>query len=201
MCLCVGRLRSTSQRDDQDLRVDMCPKPALNCRTRVGERLATERARPSSQVPIDGQAARRWVHRAQRSVTALILFGPHVGIIMAGLTLFGSKVTVLDLALLVIFYAVSGHGMTAGFHRLLTHRSFKTRTWVKLALVIAGSLAMEGTVNGWVANHRRHHVYADRDGDPHSPYAYGTSPMACARGALHAHVGWLFQCQPSNEEQ
>ncbi len=142
-----------------------------------------------------------WIPTVQRLITSLILFGPLVGVVVAAVALFGGHVTVLDLVLAVSFYAVSGHGMTAGFHRMLTHRSFETRRWVKVALVLAGSLAMEGSVNGWVANHRRHHVYADRDGDPHSPYAYGSSTIACVRGALHAHVGWLFQCQPSDVDQ
>jgi stearoyl-CoA desaturase (delta-9 desaturase) len=130
-----------------------------------------------------------------------VLFGPFVGVVLAASRLLGSGATILDLALLVIFYVVSGHGMTAGFHRLLTHRSFTTHRWVKLALALAGSLAMQGSVTSWVANHRRHHVYADRDGDQHSPHRFGSSPTAALCGALHAHIGWLFQCQDGEEER
>ncbi|MHB1987893.1 MAG: acyl-CoA desaturase [Acidimicrobiales bacterium] len=131
----------------------------------------------------------------QQSLTALIVFGPVLGVVAAAAALFDRGVTVLDLALAVVFYAVTGHGLSAGYHRMFSHRSFKASRWLKVALAIAGSLAFEGSVNSWVANHRRHHAYTDRAGDPHSPYAYGTSPWARTRGAAHAHLGWLFQAQ------
>ncbi|MHB1535343.1 MAG: fatty acid desaturase [Acidimicrobiales bacterium] len=136
-----------------------------------------------------------------RLITLLVIFGPLAGVVAAAVALFGRGVTTLDLALVVAFYAISGHGISVGYHRMLTHRSFKGARWVTLSLAVAGSLAFEGSVNGWVANHRRHHAYTDRDGDPHSPYAYGTSPWARTRGALHAHVGWLFQGQPTDESR
>ena len=96
---------------------------------------------------------------------------------------------------------MSGHGLTAGFHRLFTHRSFKASRWVKITLAVAGSLGMEGSVISWVANHRRHHAYTDTKGDPHSPYQYGDGTRSQIRGAVHAHVGWLFQAQQTQEER
>lgn len=135
----------------------------------------------------------------QRAITMLVVFGPLAGVALAAAALFNHGVTLVDLLLAAAFYLVTGHGLTAGFHRLFTHRSFKASRPVRIALAVAGSLAFEGSVNSWVANHRRHHAHTDTDGDPHSPYAYGVSPLARTRGALHAHVGWLFQGQAADE--
>ena len=134
-------------------------------------------------------------------VTGLILFGPIVGVIAVASGLLHHRVTVLDLVLLVVFYALSGHGLTAGFHRMLTHRAFKAKRWVKITLCICGSMGFEGSVNGWVANHRRHHAFTDRSGDPHSPYEYGTGGWNAIRGAMHAHLGWLLQGQATDERR
>ena len=95
----------------------------------------------------------------------------------------------LDVGLLVAFYALTMLGLTAGFHRLFTHRSFRAHPLVELALAVAGSMALEGPIVRWVAQHRRHHAHADRDGDPHSPVAGGGSRLA---GLWHAHVGWML---------
>lgn len=141
----------------------------------------------------------RKVSPLNSAITALLLFGPLAGVVIAAIALFGRGVSALDVCLAVVFYAITGHGVTAGFHRMLTHRSFKAKRGVKIALAIAGSMAFEGAVIGWVANHRRHHAYTDREGDPHSPYLYGNSPWARVRGAAHAHVGWLFQGQDTDE--
>jgi len=135
--------------------------------------------------------------RLQGAITLFILFGPLVGVVVAAISLFGGLPTLLDIALAVVFYAISGHGVTAGYHRLFTHRSFSARRGVKIALCIAGSLAFEGAVIGWVANHRRHHAYTDRPGDPHSPYLAGNGPWSRARGGWHSHVGWLLKGQPT----
>jgi stearoyl-CoA desaturase (Delta-9 desaturase) len=134
----------------------------------------------------------------QLAVTLLIILGPAIGVIAAVVSLFGRWPTVLDIVLAVVFYAIAGHGVTAGYHRLFAHRSFCARRGVKIALCVAGSLAFEGAVIGWVANHRRHHAYTDRTGDPHSPHLGGSRPWSRARGAVHAHVGWLLRSQPSD---
>jgi stearoyl-CoA desaturase (Delta-9 desaturase) len=87
---------------------------------------------------------------------------------------------------------VTGFGISVGFHRCFTHRSFRPHPRLRAALASAGSMSFEGDVLGWVAIHRRHHAFTDRPGDPHSPYRYGTSPVGQLRGLLHAHLGWLF---------
>ncbi|WP_051790425.1 acyl-CoA desaturase [Streptomyces sp. NRRL S-1022] len=100
-----------------------------------------------------------------------------------------------DLALAVAFYLVSGLGITVGFHRHFTHGSFKARRPLRIALALAGSLAVQGPLITWVADHRKHHKYSDRDGDPHSPWRYGHSARALAKGMLYAHLGWLFETE------
>jgi stearoyl-CoA desaturase (delta-9 desaturase) len=134
----------------------------------------------------------------QLAVTLLILLGPVVGIIAAVISLFGRWPTILDIVLAVAFYAIAGHGVTAGYHRLFAHRSFRAKRAVKIAFCLAGSLAFEGAVIGWVANHRRHHAYTDRTGDPHSPHLGGAKPWSRLRGAFHSHIGWLLRGQPTD---
>ena len=106
-----------------------------------------------------------------------------------------------DVALTVGFYFLTGLGVTIGFHRYFTHGAFKANRGLRIALAATGSMAMQGPVIGWVADHRRHHAYADRDGDPHSPWRYGASVAGLAKGLFFAHCGWLFQRQPSNRER
>ena len=98
----------------------------------------------------------------------------------------------LDVGLAVGLYLLSGFGVTVGFHRHFTHRSFRANRGLRNALAIAGSLALQGDVITWVADHRRHHAYSDKEGDPHSPWRFGTTPAALAKGFAHAHMGWLF---------
>ena len=92
----------------------------------------------------------------------------------------------------LVFYVVSGMGISMGFHRYFTHSSFKANRGLKIALAIAGSLAIEGPVLIWVADHRRHHKYSDKEGDPHSPWRFGNDWKALTKGLGYAHVGWLF---------
>jgi stearoyl-CoA desaturase (delta-9 desaturase) len=90
-------------------------------------------------------------------------------------------------------YVLTGLGITVGFHRLLTHRAFKTTKGVRAVLAILGSVAIEGPVISWVADHRKHHAFSDRPGDPHSPHVdHGHGLRGALRGLAHAHVGWLF---------
>jgi stearoyl-CoA desaturase (Delta-9 desaturase) len=103
-----------------------------------------------------------------------------------------------DLAITAAMYLVTSHGITVGYHRYFTHGSFKAARLVKLGLGIAGSLAIQGPVLRWVADHRRHHAFSDREGDPHSPWRYGETVPALARGLFHAHVGWLFDLEQTN---
>jgi stearoyl-CoA desaturase (delta-9 desaturase) len=102
----------------------------------------------------------------------------------------------IDLALLVAGYLIGGIGITVGFHRLLTHNAFATHRWLRYALAIAGSTAVEGPVLSWVSDHRKHHANADDDGDPHSPHVdHGTGVRGALRGLYHAHMAWLWRSQ------
>jgi stearoyl-CoA desaturase (delta-9 desaturase) len=98
-----------------------------------------------------------------------------------------------DIFVFLLLYVLTGLGVTVGFHRLFTHRAFMTRRSVRAALAILGSAAIEGPVISWVADHRKHHQFSDREGDPHSPHVgYGDGWRGALRGLAHAHVGWLF---------
>ncbi|HJQ47833.1 MAG TPA: acyl-CoA desaturase [Amycolatopsis sp.] len=113
----------------------------------------------------------------------------------------GWGLSVLDIGLGVAFFVVSGLGVTAGYHRLFTHGSFKTNRPLRIALAIAGNLSAQGPATTWVADHRRHHAFSDRVGDPHSPWLFGTGPKALARGFWYAHMGWLFEREVTNVER
>jgi stearoyl-CoA desaturase (delta-9 desaturase) len=129
---------------------------------------------------------------ARRLGTGLIIVGPIVGVAVAIPLLWGRAVSLLDLVLAVILYVVTGHGITVGYHRMFTHRSFRPNRALKIALGIVGSMAIQGSIVSWTANHRRHHAHSDQPGDPHSPHQVHTGAMPKVRGFLHAHFGWLF---------
>jgi stearoyl-CoA desaturase (delta-9 desaturase) len=98
-----------------------------------------------------------------------------------------------DVAVFLILYVATGLGVTVGFHRHLTHRSFKTSRPVRAILAVLGSAAIEGPVISWVADHRKHHTFSDHEGDPHSPHVdHGVGWRGALAGLWHAHVGWLF---------
>jgi stearoyl-CoA desaturase (delta-9 desaturase) len=93
----------------------------------------------------------------------------------------------------VVLYLVTGHGITVGYHRMFTHGSFRANRRLKIVLAVAGSMAVQGSVVAWVANHRRHHVHSDQPGDPHSPHVPPTASTSSLRRFGHAHMGWLFR--------
>jgi stearoyl-CoA desaturase (delta-9 desaturase) len=107
----------------------------------------------------------------------------------------------VDVVLAAVFYVLSGLGVTVGFHRHFTHGSFKARRPLRVALAVAGSFAMQGPAIKWVADHRRHHAFSDKEGDPHSPWRYGTGARALVKGFWHAHLGWLFDRDLTNEQR
>lgn len=137
-------------------------------------------------------------HRIERVTLLTIIVVPFAAVVAAAPFFWGWGLSWLDVALFVVFYAISGHGITVGFHRFFTHGSFKAGPRVKKALAIAGSLAIEGPVFRWVADHRRHHTFSDRQGDPHSPWRYGESVPALLRGLWWAHMGWMFDREKTN---
>jgi stearoyl-CoA desaturase (Delta-9 desaturase) len=117
---------------------------------------------------------------------------PFLGFIVAVVLLWNTLVDWSDLAVMAIMYVISGYGVTLGFHRLLTHRSFQTYKPVEYALAIAGSVAVQGPVMSWVADHRKHHAHTDQEGDPHSPHGHGGGLKGAISGLWYAHMGWLF---------
>jgi stearoyl-CoA desaturase (delta-9 desaturase) len=106
-----------------------------------------------------------------------------------------------DAVIALVFYWVSGLGVTVGYHRYFTHGSFKAKRGLRVWLAIAGSLAIEGPVITWVSDHRRHHKYSDKEGDPHSPWRYGEDWKALSKGLLYAHIGWLFDPNLTSQEK
>jgi stearoyl-CoA desaturase (delta-9 desaturase) len=104
----------------------------------------------------------------------------------------------VDIGLAAFFYTFTCLGVTIGFHRYFTHGAFKATRALRIGLAVTGSMAMQGPIIGWVADHRRHHAYADREGDPHSPWLFGTSATALAKGFWHAHMGWMFRREMTN---
>jgi len=128
-----------------------------------------------------------------RAVTALITGVPPLLLALAGWQLWNRELRWLDVVIFVVMYVPVGLGVTVGFHRLLTHRSFKTSAWMRGILAVLGTMSVEGPVISWVADHRKHHAYSDRLGDPHSPHVdHGGGWRGALRGLAHAHVGWLF---------
>jgi len=113
----------------------------------------------------------------------------------------GWGLTWTDVALFVGFYVLTVLGVTVGYHRYFTHGSFKAARGLRIALAVVGCMAIQGPVVQWVADHRRHHAFSDRDGDPHSPWRYGTDARALLKGMFHAHLGWLFDRRQTNPQR
>jgi stearoyl-CoA desaturase (delta-9 desaturase) len=137
----------------------------------------------------------------ERVTIALFIAVPFVALVAAIPIAWGWGLSWRDIVIGVVMYAISGHGVTIGFHRLFTHKSFKARKALRAALAIAGSLAVEGPVIRWVADHRRHHRFSDRDGDPHSPWRYGDTVPALLKGMFYAHMMWMLDPEQTNQRQ
>jgi len=106
-----------------------------------------------------------------------------------------------DATIAIVMYAITGHGITVGFHRYFTHRAFRAKQWLRVTLAVAGSMAIQGSVIQWVADHRKHHRFSDREGDPHSPFRFGNSARSLTKGFVYAHVGWLFDWEKTSEKR
>jgi stearoyl-CoA desaturase (delta-9 desaturase) len=137
-----------------------------------------------------------------QKISAVILLGlPFFGVVWGIAWWWQGGVSPVALGIAGVMYLVTGHGLSVGFHRMFSHRSFRPTRALKIALAIAGSMAAEGSLFTWVAQHRRHHAYADSDGDPHSPWRYGDGFGPQLRGLGHAHFGWFFRPNPSEPER
>jgi stearoyl-CoA desaturase (delta-9 desaturase) len=118
---------------------------------------------------------------------------PFLATIAAILLFWNRVVSVTDLAILAAMYLLTATGITVGYHRLLTHRSFRTHKATEYAFATLGSMAVQGSVIAWVADHRKHHAHTDVEGDPHSPHVgHGDGVAGVLRGLWHAHTGWLL---------
>ncbi len=139
--------------------------------------------------------------RAHKIVNLIGVVAPPLGLVVAIVLLWHRAVGPLALALLIGSYLLTGLGVTLGFHRLFTHRAFQTSKPVRVVLAIFGSMAVEGSVITWVADHRKHHAFTDKEGDPHSPHLSGPCWRGAVKGLWHAHVGWLFETVGSADRQ
>ncbi len=153
-----------------------------------GDLRPSDGGRSSSEMLTPAQPA--WY---QRLPNAIVAFGPPVVLAIVVVRAVRHSVPWFDIVLAVIFLAAIGHGVTIGFHRLFTHRSFEASRPLKVVLALLGSMSFQGSLIDWVADHRRHHRFADRAGDPHSPLWVGTSSVDGAKGLWHAHIGWMFR--------
>jgi stearoyl-CoA desaturase (delta-9 desaturase) len=128
-----------------------------------------------------------------RTLTAIVTIAPFIGLGLAAWQMWDGLLRLSDVIVFGIMYVVTGLGVTVGFHRLFTHRSFKTYPAVRAILAVLGSAAIEGPVVSWAADHRKHHAFSDRLGDPHSPHVdHGNGLRGVLQGLAHAHMGWLF---------
>src|SRR5690606_26670423 len=135
------------------------------------------------------------------AVFFLVVTVPLLALVAAVPVAWGWGLTWTDVAIAVGFYVFCGLGVTVGFHRYFTHGSFKANRPLKLLLGIAGSMSLEMSVIDWVATHRKHHKYSDKEGDPHSPWRFGTSFRAVCKGLLYAHMGWMFEADRVNRSR
>lgn len=155
--------------------------------------LTQTRPKPTRPVPVPE------VHRVMspkvRRINLIAVFLPVVSLIAGIVLLWGSVVDATDLGILAVMYAITALGITIGYHRLFTHRSYTAVRPVELSLAVLGQMAVQGPLIEWVADHRKHHAHADHEGDPHSPHLHGEGARGALRGMWHAHMGWLFLTQ------
>jgi stearoyl-CoA desaturase (delta-9 desaturase) len=121
-----------------------------------------------------------------------LLLVPLAGTVAAAVLAWWWGIGAVEIGTLASMYAVTTAAVTVGLHRHLSHRAFRATPATRMVLAVLGSMAAQGPVIYWAANHRRHHAHADQPGDPHSPYFDGPRPSAAFPGLFHAHVGWLF---------
>jgi stearoyl-CoA desaturase (Delta-9 desaturase) len=158
---------------------------------------AADGAGASAEAPTEGPTVEEIqepiMENLDRAITGMITVVPPALLVLAGWQMWNHELRWRDVAIFLIMYIPIGLGVTVGFHRLLTHRAFKTSPLLRGVLAVLGTMAIEGPVISWVADHRKHHAYSDRLGDPHSPHVdHGGGWRGSLRGLGHAHVGWLF---------
>lgn len=160
--------------------------------------LETETPTPA---PIRGTLGGEQKNWAEQLALALFIGIPFAALIAAVPVMWGWGLSWLDVVLAVVMYAITGHGITIGFHRYFTHGAFKAGRKVRIGLAIAGNMAVQGPLVRWVADHRKHHKFSDQEGDPHSPWRYGTGVRALTKGMWWAHMGWLFDVEQTPQDK
>jgi stearoyl-CoA desaturase (Delta-9 desaturase) len=133
--------------------------------------------------------------RLQRNITLAAVFLPFAGFVAGVVLLWNDFVSTTDLVILAAMYLPTAFGITIGYHRLFTHRAFEAKPWVRHSFAVLGSMAVQGSVIDWVADHRKHHAFTDTDGDPHSPHGHGEGLRGALSGLWYAHMGWLLDTQ------
>jgi stearoyl-CoA desaturase (delta-9 desaturase) len=140
--------------------------------------------------------------RTQNVGTVVITVLPFLGLLAAVTMSWNEAVGLTDLMLFLGLYVICGFGITIGYHRMLTHRAFEAIAPLKAALLVAGSLAIQGAAIDWAVDHRTHHAFSDKEGDPHSPHhGFSSSLWGRLQGLGHAHVGWLFDHNRIDQER
>ena len=140
--------------------------------------------------------------RTQTVGTVVITVLPFIGLLAAVTMSWNEAVGLTDLILFLGLYVICGFGITIGYHRMLTHRAFEAIAPLKAALLVAGSLAIQGAAIDWAVDHRTHHAFSDKEGDPHSPHhGFSNSIWGRLQGLGHAHVGWLFDHNRTDRER
>ena len=144
-----------------------------------------------------------WVgmSRTHKIANLIGVSAPFVGLIAAVVLLWNRAVGPLELGLLIGLYVVTCLGVTLGYHRMFTHRAFESSRSFRALIAVIGSMAVQGSVITWVADHRKHHAFTDREGDPHSPHLSGPGFWGAAKGLWHAHMGWLFETVATADRQ
>jgi stearoyl-CoA desaturase (Delta-9 desaturase) len=155
--------------------------------------MTSPEAVPSRAVPGPADIEPVLHENLHRTLTGFVTGVPVLALGVAAWQSWDGLLTPRDLAIFAVLYVLTGFGVTIGYHRLFTHRSFKTGPVLRAILAILGSAAIEGPVISWVADHRKHHAFTDVQGDPHSPHVdHGVGVRGALRGLVHAHIGWLF---------
>src|SRR5205807_6492098 len=139
--------------------------------------------------------------RAHKIANLIGIPMPLVGLVVAIVLLWNRAIGPLELGLMLGLYVSTCLGVTLGYHRMFTHRAFESSRAFRALIAVLGSMAVEGSVITWVADHRKHHAFTDHEGDPHSPHLSGPGFWGGVKGLWHAHIGWLFESVGTAERE
>jgi stearoyl-CoA desaturase (Delta-9 desaturase) len=156
-------------------------------------------ADPNAGLPATALGAEKGI--VEQTTLYVFVIVPFLALAAVVPAVWGWGLSWTDVTLFVGFYFLTLLGVTVGYHRHFTHGSFKANKALRVALAAVGGMAVQGPVVQWVADHRRHHAFADREGDPHSPWRYGSGARNLAKGMWHAHLGWLFDRRQTNADR